>query len=81
MSIGSRVSGRNDRQYRTIAPETRDPDDPNARRLPGMETWAEMYERVGQRLRIIADERVGETVTAVTSGGPIGASFVAFAQR
>lgn len=65
-------------QMRIQFPPVGDPDDPSARRLPNMETWAEMYERVGQRLRTVADERAGGTVVAVTSGGPIGASFVAF---
>lgn len=65
-------------QMRERYPPTGDPDDPVARRLPGMETWAEMYERVGQQLRTTAVQHVGETVVVVTSGGPVGASFVAF---
>jgi probable phosphoglycerate mutase len=50
--------------------------DPVARRLPEMETWAEMYERVGESLDKAAREHAGGTVVAVTSGGPVGASFV-----
>jgi len=50
--------------------------DPVARRLPEMETWAEMYERVGQSLHKAARDYEGGTVVAVTSGGPVGASFV-----
>lgn len=50
--------------------------DPVARRLPEMETWAEMFERVGQSLNTAAREHAGGTVVAVTSGGPVGASFV-----
>lgn len=65
-------------QMRTRFPPAGDPDDPIARRLPGMETWAEMYQRVGKCLRTITDERAGGTIIAVTSGGPVGASFVAF---
>lgn len=52
--------------------------DPVARRLPEMETWAEMYERVGESLNEAAREYAGGTVVAVTSGGPVGASFVTF---
>ena len=51
-------------------------DDPVARRLPEMETWAEMYERVGTSLTAAARDHAGGTVVVVTSGGPVGASFV-----
>jgi len=66
-------------EMRIRFPPIGDPDDPRNRRLPEMETWAEMYERVGQSLRTVAHEHAGGTVVAVTSGGPVGASFVAFA--
>lgn len=58
-------------------PATGDPDDPFRRRLPGMETWAEMYVRVGTRLSQLADEQVGGTVVVVGHGGTVGASFIA----
>lgn len=63
-------------EMRVRFPPHGDPDDPVARRLPDMETWAEMYERVGHGLRELARTHAGGTVVVVTSGGPIGASFV-----
>lgn len=64
-------------EMRERFPPAGDPDDPVARRLPGMETWAEMYERVGDALQALASTHTGGTIVVVTSGGPIGASFVA----
>lgn len=61
-------------EMRLRFPPRGDPDDPMARRLPGMETWAEMYERVGQGLQELARTHAGGTVVVVTSGGPIGAT-------
>ena len=63
-------------EMRVRFPPDGDPDDPVARRLPEMETWAEMYERVGNVLREVTRTHEGGTVVVVTSGGPIGASFV-----
>lgn len=63
-------------EMRARYPPIGDPDDPVARRLPEMETWAEMYARVGRRLHEVSRQHAGETVVIVTSGGPIGASFV-----
>ncbi len=65
-------------EMRVRYPPSGDPDDPVAPRLPQMETWAEMYDRVGQRLREVSQQHAGATVVIVTSGGPIGASFVTF---
>jgi broad specificity phosphatase PhoE len=56
-----------------------DPDDPVRRRLPGMETWAEMYQRVGNRLREAALEFAGGCIVVVAHGGTVGASFVTLA--
>lgn len=56
-----------------------DPHDPIARCLPMMKTWAEMREQVGHRLWSVADEQARRTVVAVNSGGPVGATFDAFA--
>lgn len=63
-------------EMRIRFPPVGNADDPVARRLPEMETWVEMYERVGESLRKAAREHAGGTVVAVTSGGPVGASFV-----
>lgn len=65
-------------EMRVRFPPVGDAYDPVARRLPEMETWAEMFQRVGDSLQAAADEHAGGTVVAVTSGGPVGASFVAF---
>ena len=66
-------------EMRDRFPPVGDPDDPIARRLPAMETWAEMYDRVGNALHELAVTHVGGTIVVVTSGGPIGASFVTLA--
>jgi probable phosphoglycerate mutase len=66
-------------EMRDRFPPVGDPDDPIARRLPAMETWAEMYERVGNALHELAVTHAGGTIVVVTSGGPIGASFVSLA--
>ncbi len=63
-------------EMRIRFPAVGNADDPNARRLPEMETWAEMYKRVGDSLNKAARDYTGGTVVAVTSGGPVGASFV-----
>jgi 2,3-bisphosphoglycerate-dependent phosphoglycerate mutase len=47
------------------------------RHIPGGETWAECYERVGRRLRRTANDHPGQRVVVVGHGGTIGASFVA----
>ena len=47
------------------------------RAIPGGETWAECYARVGRRLRRTATEHAGERVVVVAHGGTVGASFVA----
>jgi len=65
-------------EMRIQFPPAGDSDDPVARRLPDMETWAEMYDRVGESMHTAASEYAGGTVVAVTSGGPVGASFVTF---
>jgi len=53
--------------------------DPDAfsRNIPGGETWAECYARVGRRLRRIAIDHAGGRVVVVAHGGTVGASFVA----
>lgn len=66
-------------EMRVRFPPAGDPYDPVVRRLSEMETWAEMYERVGRGLRATVSAHPGATVVAVTSGGPVGASFVTFA--
>lgn len=67
--------------FRKRFPPTGDPDDPFLVRFPGMETWAEMYVRVGKQLRRIADSHAGERVVIVAHGGTIGASFVALGRQ
>ena len=47
------------------------------RRVPGAETWAECYVRLGARLRRVAREHSGQRVVVVGHGGTVGASFVA----
>ena len=47
------------------------------RHIPGGETWAECYERVGKRLRQTASDHPGQRVVVFGHGGTIGASFVA----
>ena len=66
-------------EVRVRYPPTPGPFDPNARRLPGAETWAEFYVRAGARLRRVADEHPGETVVVVCHGGIVGASFIELA--
>jgi probable phosphoglycerate mutase len=59
-------------------PPDGDPDDPFRRRLPGMETWAEMYARVGAQLHRVAQADAGRLVVVVAHGGTVGASFIVF---
>jgi probable phosphoglycerate mutase len=58
-------------------PPMGDPDDPFRRRVPGMETWAELYLRVGARLTSLADEHPGQCVVIIAHGGTVAASLVA----
>ncbi|MGZ4797830.1 MAG: histidine phosphatase family protein, partial [Acidimicrobiia bacterium] len=51
---------------------------PHERPIPGGESWSDLYERVGTRLRRAAADHPGETVVVAGHGGTIGASFVAF---
>jgi len=62
---------------RDLWPASGDPDDLYRRRLPGMETWAEMCVRVGAGLRTLVHESGTDSVLVVGSGGTVGASFVA----
>lgn len=55
-------------EMRVRFPPSGNPDDPVVRRLPEMETWAEMFERVGQSLQAAVGGHAGGTVVAVTSG-------------
>jgi broad specificity phosphatase PhoE len=41
-----------------------------------METWAEMYLRVGARLTQAAADHAGGCVVVVAHGGTVGASFI-----
>lgn len=63
--IGRRFPARSDRH------------DPYERRIPGEETWAEMYARVGVALQRLPHDHPGGLVVGVCHGGVIGASFVA----
>lgn len=58
-------------------PPDADPQHPFTRRVPGMETWAEFYARVGSELERIGREHGGQSLVVVGHGGTIGASFVA----
>ena len=51
--------------------------DPFERRIPGSETWVEVYARVGKRLNRLPLEHPGQQVVVLTHGGVVGASFVA----
>lgn len=50
---------------------------PFERRIPGGESWAEFYARVGARLRRVPADHPGQHVVVATHGGVVGASFVA----
>jgi probable phosphoglycerate mutase len=50
------------------------------RRVPGAESWADCYVRLGSRLRRVAREHPGERVVVVGHGGTVGASFVALGE-
>jgi broad specificity phosphatase PhoE len=52
--------------------------DPYDRPIPDGESWADLYTRVGTRLRRAAADHAGGTVVVAGHGGTIGASFVAF---
>jgi len=52
--------------------------DPYDRPIPGGESWADLYTRVGTRLRRLALDHEGDTVVVAGHGGTIGAGFVAF---
>jgi broad specificity phosphatase PhoE len=52
--------------------------DPYARVIPGGESWADLFERVGARLRRAAADHPGATVVVAGHGGTVGASFSAF---
>jgi 2,3-bisphosphoglycerate-dependent phosphoglycerate mutase len=64
-------------EFRARFASDTDAEDAFKRRAPGMETWAECYERVGERLRRIATEHSGQCVVVVAHGGTVGSSFVA----
>lgn len=51
--------------------------DPGMRRAEGMETWTEVFERVGGRMRATADAHRGESIVVAGHGGTVGSSFVA----
>jgi broad specificity phosphatase PhoE len=57
-------------------PARGDPALPFGRQIPGCETWAEFYARVGGRLQRVAQDHRGETVVVVGHGGTIAASVV-----
>lgn len=44
--------------------------------VEGMETWNEVFDRVGAALRTTAEQHAGERIVVACHGGPIGASFV-----
>lgn len=50
--------------------------DPTVRRAEGMETWAEVFTRVGTRMRATAEAFPGQTIVVAGHGGTVGASFV-----
>ena len=52
--------------------------EPYDRPIPGGESWADLYSRVGARLQRVAHDHRGETVVIAGHGGTVGASFVAF---
>lgn len=51
-------------------------DDPAARRAEGMETWTEVFDRVGTQLRTTALAHAGACVVVAGHGGTVGSSFV-----
>lgn len=51
-------------------------EDPGARRAEGMETWTEVFARVGARMRATAQAHRGETIVVAGHGGTVGSSFV-----
>lgn len=51
-------------------------DDPGARRAEGMETWTEVFDRVGTQLRRTAVANAGSCVVVAGHGGTVGSSFV-----
>jgi probable phosphoglycerate mutase len=55
----------------------RNPELPFGRKIPGCETWAEFYGRVGDRLHRAALDHGGETIVVVGHGGTIAASVFA----
>jgi probable phosphoglycerate mutase len=64
-------------QLRERFPHAEAPESPFHRRIPGCETWAEFFGRVGARLQRVAQEHAGQTVVVAGHGGTVGASFVA----
>jgi broad specificity phosphatase PhoE len=64
------------REIRDRFPADGDSGDVLDRRIPGAETWAECYARVGRRLRRTANDHPGQRVVVFGHGGTIGASFV-----
>lgn len=50
--------------------------DPTVRRAEGMETWSEVFTRVGARMRQTAAAYPGQTIVVAGHGGTVGASFV-----
>lgn len=53
-----------------------DLENPSVRRAEGMETWTEVFERVGSRLRATAAAHAGACIVVAGHGGTVGASFV-----
>lgn len=50
--------------------------DPDARLVEGMETWNELFARVGDAFARTARDHPGRRIVVACHGGPIGASFV-----
>ncbi|HET8929153.1 MAG TPA: histidine phosphatase family protein [Acidimicrobiales bacterium] len=50
-------------------------DDPSARRAEGMETWTEVFDRVGTQFRTTALAHAGQSVVVAGHGGTVGSSF------
>ncbi len=50
--------------------------EPDARRVPGAETWVEMSERVRRGLDAVADRHEGQTVVIVCHGGVVVHSMI-----
>lgn len=55
---------------------TRFPD-PSVRRAEGMETWTEVFDRVGARMQATATEFAGQSIVVAGHGGTVGSSFTA----